>query len=309
MKRTKQIQDWQLRQRQALPLEQKVMFSRARVKEWVEKWGEDNCYVSFSGGKDSTVLLHLVRELYPDLRAVFVNTGLEYPEIVEFVRKTPNIQEIRPEMDFLSVVRKCGYPVVSKRVAQYVKNVQRAKGATATVHLRTTGFRKDGTFSPMGKVPNKWQKLFTAPFRVSDMCCKYLKKNALDAAGDNPIIGTMASDGQQRELSYLQYGCNSFDTDRPRSAPLSIWLEADIWGYIKTRGLEYSRIYRRGAHRTGCMFCMFGLHLEQRPNRFDIMQLFHPELFKWCMDGPLGLREVIRFTYGMEFPELPDFMK
>ncbi len=70
---------------QALPLEMKVLKTKQRIREWVQHYGTDGVYVSFSGGKDSTVLLHIVRELYPDIEAVFVDTGLEYPPDVIFV--------------------------------------------------------------------------------------------------------------------------------------------------------------------------------------------------------------------------------
>ena len=73
-----------LRRLQALPLEIKIKMTQRRIRDWVKKYGEDGVYVSFSGGKDSTVLLHIVREMYPDIEAVFVNTGLEYPEIQRF---------------------------------------------------------------------------------------------------------------------------------------------------------------------------------------------------------------------------------
>ena len=67
----------ELRMLQALPLEIKVMKTKQRIREWVEYYGVDGVAVSFSGGKDSTVLLHLVRELYPQVEAFFVDTGLE----------------------------------------------------------------------------------------------------------------------------------------------------------------------------------------------------------------------------------------
>lgn len=70
----------ELRMRQALPLESKVAMTKLRIREWVHEFGEDKVYVSFSGGKDSTVLLHIVREMYPNIPAVFSDTGLEYPE-------------------------------------------------------------------------------------------------------------------------------------------------------------------------------------------------------------------------------------
>ena len=74
-----------LRQRQALPLGAKVLMSQNRIREWYEHFDGNVC-VSFSGGKDSTVLAHLVRDVYPDVPLVFSNTGLEYPEIQAFAR-------------------------------------------------------------------------------------------------------------------------------------------------------------------------------------------------------------------------------
>ena len=70
-----------LRYFQAMPLDIKISLTQARIREWVREYGTDGVYISFSGGKDSTVLLHIVREMYPEIEAVFVNTGLEYPEI------------------------------------------------------------------------------------------------------------------------------------------------------------------------------------------------------------------------------------
>lgn len=84
------IDKMQLKIRQAMPLKDKIAFTQRRINEWVKFFGSDGCYVSFSGGKDSTVLLHLVRELYPDVEAVFVDTGLEYPEIRKFVKTFDN---------------------------------------------------------------------------------------------------------------------------------------------------------------------------------------------------------------------------
>ena len=75
-----------LKQFQAMPLPVKVALTKTRIRSWVNEFGVNGVYVSFSGGKDSTVLLHLVREEFPDVPAVFIDTGLEYPEIREFVR-------------------------------------------------------------------------------------------------------------------------------------------------------------------------------------------------------------------------------
>ena len=64
---------------QSWPLERKIMVTQARIIEWYKRF-DGNVFVSFSGGKDSTVLLDLVRRVCADIPAVFVDTGLEYPE-------------------------------------------------------------------------------------------------------------------------------------------------------------------------------------------------------------------------------------
>ena len=111
----------ELKMLQALPLELKVARTQQRIREWVDYWGKDHVCVSFSGGKDSTVLLHIVREMYGnDIPAVFVNTGLEFPEIQRHVRTFENVVTLVPEMNFREVLTKYGYPVISKEVSQAV---------------------------------------------------------------------------------------------------------------------------------------------------------------------------------------------
>ena len=110
---------------QGLPLSVKVEKTKQRIREWVEYYGEDGVYVSFSGGKDSTVLLHIVRELYPNVPAVFCDTGLEYPEIREFVKGFENVVWLKPKMTFRNVIEKYGYPMISKEVAECVSGARR----------------------------------------------------------------------------------------------------------------------------------------------------------------------------------------
>lgn len=114
----------ELRIMQAYPLDLKVKKTQLRIREWVNYYGIENCAVSFSGGKDSTVLLHIVRELYPDIEAVFCNTGLEYPEIQKFAKSFDNVTVLHPQMNFKDVVTKYGYPFISKEVAERVHNAR-----------------------------------------------------------------------------------------------------------------------------------------------------------------------------------------
>ena len=59
------------------------------IRDTIAKYGEENFYLSFSGGKDSTVVHHLLDMAIPGnkIPRVFSNTGIEYNAIVEFVRE------------------------------------------------------------------------------------------------------------------------------------------------------------------------------------------------------------------------------
>jgi 3'-phosphoadenosine 5'-phosphosulfate sulfotransferase (PAPS reductase)/FAD synthetase len=293
---TKRHQDWELRQMQSLPLEAKIVKSQLRIREWYDYWN-GQVYVSFSGGKDSTVLLHLVRSMYPNVPAVFADTGLEYPEIREFVRSTENVTIIRPEMTFKSVIEKYGYPVISKRQAQYIREA-RNTNSEYLYRRRTEGINRDGSIAQYAKISDKWLYLIDAPFKIDDRCCHVMKKRPFTIyereTGRRPYIGTMASEARTRELTWLQHGCNAFDLKRPTSQPISFWLEEDIWDYLKRYNIPYSKIYDMGWERTGCMWCAFGVHLEDEPNRFQRMAKTHPNLYRYCMDK-LGFAEVLSY--------------
>jgi len=119
--------------KQALPLDVKVMLTQKRIREWVNEYGVEGVCVSFSGGKDSTVLLHLVRELYPDVKAVFSNTGLEYPEIQRFVKSFDNVDIVTPKMRFDEVISTYGYPLISKEVAEAIYYARRIRSQEVNV--------------------------------------------------------------------------------------------------------------------------------------------------------------------------------
>lgn len=280
-----------LKQRQSLPLEAKITLTKNRIRQWYNHW-EGNVYVSFSGGKDSTVLLHLVRSIFLDAVAVFVDTGLEYPEIRSFAKSIGNVVWLRPKMKFSEVIEKYGYPVISKEVSQKIHEIL----TTKSIKLRNKRFYGDSNKYKSGKIPDKWKYLISSNIKVGHQCCNALKKNPIKKyereSGSKPIVGIMAADSHARKQKYMRNGgCNSFD-GKIESMPLSFWTDSDIWGYIRKYNIPYSSIYDMGYERTGCMFCMFGVHLEKGENRFQRMKRTHPKQWDYCINK-LGCGKVL----------------
>ena len=294
---------YDLIQMQSLPLDIKIRMTKERIRQWYEYW-DGQVYISFSGGKDSTVLKHIVDSMYNDIPAVFVNTGLEYPEIQKFAISQKNVVTIRTEMRFDEVIKKYGYPVISKEVAQTVweakKNAKTGKYAYRIKKLNGELLDKNGKLSTYN-IP-KWKFLLDAPYDISHKCCDVMKKrpakNYEKTTGRKAIIGTLASESTLRKTQWVKYGCNALESKRPTSQPLSFWTEQDILNYIKQFDVPYCSVYgdivpvdegtllkTTGCDRTGCVFCMFGCHLEKEPNRFQRLKETHPRQYEYCIGG------------------------
>lgn len=321
-------QAWELTQKQSLPLDIKIRMTEQRIRDWYDYFGGD-VYVSFSGGKDSTVLLDICRRLFPNVEAVFVDTGLEYPEIRDFVKTKENVTCLHPvkwnrhtrkyeRTNFRNVIKEHGYPVISKEVAECIEEARKGianNNGTYTYRIqKLDGTAKQKNGSPSAFNIPQWKFLIDAPFKISTTCCKVMKKAPFHSfekeTGKKPFIATMASESRLRKKTWLSHGCNAFDKKTPSSQPMSFWTEQDVLTYLLTYNIEYSSVYgdiveQNGklkttkCDRTGCMFCMFGCHLEAEPNRFQMMKKTHPKQYEYCMksieDGGLGLDEILTF--------------
>lgn len=107
--------------------------------------------MSFSGGKDSTVLLHIARQLYPDIPAVFSNTGLEYSSIQRFVKAWDNVDIVVPKMNFMQVVSTYGYPLIGKEVAEAIYYARRLRSQNGNVERE-----REDTAQPSITAGNSW---------------------------------------------------------------------------------------------------------------------------------------------------------
>lgn len=330
-----------LKELQTLPLWRKIQITQARIMEWYNYY-EGQVYVSFSGGKDSTVLADLTSRVCKtcgyDLTLVFVDTGLEYPEIRAFVKSFAdwlrttyeiNIELVilKPEMRFDEVIKKHGYPLISKEISRDVGRTQKNKGINTRngeftyAYKALNGLLENGSKNPFNK--EKWAYLVDAPFKISNECCNIMKKKPLHKydkeSHKKPIIGTMTFESMQRKNQWLQTGCNAFDNKNPQSKPMSFWTENDVLEYINTYKIPYASVYgdivkdenekykTTKLNRTGCIFCGFGCHLEKSPNRFERLKETHPKMWDYCIrpveENGLGMGIVLDYInvpYGKE---------
>lgn len=268
-----------LKELQALPLDRKIIISQTRIIEWFLKW-KGEVYVAFSGGKDSTVLADMVARFCAQsgykLYLLFVNTGLEYPEIqkfaktfAEWLRSTYGVDVqldiVRPEMRFDEVIKTYGYPVIGKEVAEAIFDT-RVQSRVTGESVRNTKIY-DRYFNPEGEknkrfpgyCKDKYDPLLDAPFEISHKCCTVMKKNPSklyeEETGRKPILGTMTTESRVRKTKWLKHGCNAFDGKRPTSQPMSFWTEQDVLRYLKKFNIPYCSVYgdiREKGLSTGC---------------------------------------------------------
>lgn len=319
--------DAELKQWQALPLEIKLLMTKQRIRDWINEWGEDGVYISFSGGKDSTVLKHIVDNMGYNVPSVFINTGLEYPEIQKFAKSQNNVVTITPEMRFNEVILKYGYPVISKEVSKRIKDgraaIRNGKENTSYAIQQLNGTylnKKTGEISRQFNM-EKWKYLLDAPFKISSYCCDVMKKRPAKKygkeTGRKPFVATMAAESRLRATRWKKFGCNAFDEKNPVSTPMAFWTEQDVLHYIKYYNVSYCSVYgdiisqqgdddlegqisvqdwlddyrqedvliTTGCDRTGCIFCVFGCHLEGEPNRFQRLKETHPKQYNYCIGG------------------------
>ena len=180
---------------------------------------------------------------------------------------------------------------------------------------------------------SRYKFFLNAPFDISDRCCSKMKKapahNYQKQYNRRPILATLAEESMLRTEKWLKQGCNGFEAKDPTSSPLSFWREQDILSYIRENNIEICSVYgaivpdydkteeldgqldisdfglaqdnrcykTTGCERTGCMFCLFGIHLEKSPNRLERMKITHPKQYDYIMrpkdKGGLGYKEVI----------------
>lgn len=249
---------------------------------------EANAYLSFSGGRDSTILHHLLDEALPGnkIPRVYINTGIEYREVLKFVRKLqeadPRIIIYNSGVNIKQMLETKGYPFKSKEHAEKLSTFQRS-GRCRTVKIYLG--EEPGHTCPKFICPPKLRYQFTEDFKihVSNKCCNELKKKpaaryAREAGRSITITGMRSSEGGQRS----NISCSSFEDNKlvkfhPLAPVPGGWMS---W-YQREREIVLSSLYYPpyNFQRTGCKGCPFALELQ---HELDTMHYLLPEEEKQC---------------------------
>ena len=263
-----------------------LLFDRLQViKDTIKKYGEENFYISFSGGKDSTVLHYLIDEALPNnkIPRVFINTGIEYNYIREFVysmkEKDERFLVINSGVNIKRMLDEKGYPFKSKEHSCKLAMFQNKGNVTKSVNRYING----DCFS----CPKILKYQFTDSFnlKVSDKCCYELKKNPIkryekESGRSVAILGLRMGEGGQRAN---HEGCVVFDNTHTlkKFKPLNPCSNEFIEWYIKERNIKLCKLYYPPFNfkRTGCKGCPYNINIQ---SQLDIMEKYLPDEKRQC---------------------------
>lgn len=229
-------------------------------------------YVSFSGGKDSLVVLDLTRSALKqrDFKAFFLNTGIEFPETVEFARnfcRNEKIQfeEINAGSAFWENVESFGPPAKDFRWCCKV-----CKLASAS-DLET----EKNTFI-MCERKNEQKNEQKSEQKNQENSGQKSREKSGQKNGEN--IAYLTIDGKRRHESFLRARIaasetNPFVPNQLNIFPIRDWRALEVWLYIYWRKLACNPLYEKGFERVGCWLCPSALAAE-----YEQVKVIHPEL-------------------------------
>jgi len=176
-------------------LRNKIRLAKGYIRDFYDAMG-GQVYISFSGGKDSTVLRHLILSMYPNTPVVFCNTTNETEDILNYVKQHKDTIWLTPKQGFVSIIKENGFPLVSKVVARKLKDLKNPTNANAK--SRANWLNEDSAF----RLTKKWRFLVDQEFGITTKCCEVLKKEPFrryeKETGNKPYTGVMAEESQNR---------------------------------------------------------------------------------------------------------------
>lgn len=261
-----------------------------KIKQIITEYEEDNFYISFSGGKDSTVLSALVDMALPNnqIPRVYADTGIELNMIRDFViemQKSDNrIILIKPSVPIKQMLDAQGYPFKSKEYSAIHKQYKKTGLKT---HWVKQYLQCDEQKNKLDRYacPKILRYQFTDEFdlKISDNCCKELKEKPLkqwQKINNKPyaILGVMRSEGGRRNhAKCLAFSGNKLKAFQPLSIISKEW---EKW-FISEYNIKICDIYKPPYNfdRTGCKGCPFNPKLQ---DSLEILEKYFPNERKQC---------------------------
>lgn len=310
----------------ALPYDAKVAYAEKRVWDWVDTCSQYGKHYAVSvGGLDSITLLAFCRSVLGECEGISVSS-LE-DQSIQQVHREMGVTVITPLKSKVQVLKEFGYPVISKQMSAKISRLQTPGDTSPIIKAYMTGeegawggFKTNERF----KIPDKWIKLFgglyaefrpdlhcqTAPFKVSDKCCYWLKEepSRLYQQEHNiwPFLGLMQSEGGRRQYSLRMHGCNYVGETTARSCPFNFFSRQDLLQLALDLHVHVPEIYGEIvrdedgtlrttlAQRTGCAMCGYGVHLDGRPHKFDLLYQQNKKEWEFWM-YKMGWGEVLDY--------------
>lgn len=289
-----------LKQRQALPLEMKIMKSIRTIEDFYDQ-NEGDVYIS-RGGVDSSVLAWLARQSGRKIEEVTI-ASVEPVENIKF-NKEQGVKLLKSR-GTMEVIKKYGYPLISKDVAMKVSRYTKSKNEWAK-ERRLRGYMGDnGKWIYDSRIPLKYQFLIYAPFELSEKCCDMSKKKPLKVyekeTNKKPITGEMAEESHLRKKEYLKHGCIMNDKKRIKCTPMGFWTDQDVKRAILKYDIPYpkdiygdiedneGKLLFTGEQRTGCVICGFGMLHDV--NRFERLKKRNRRQYDYMFNGGEWVRK------------------
>ena len=263
-----------------------TLFDRINViRDVIKKYGEDKFYISFSGGKDSTVLHYLIDEALPgnNIPRVYADTGIEYNDVKAYVKELQatddRIEIIKPSVNIKQMLEKDGYPFKSKEHSNIVRVFQNS-GMGLTVNRYLSGDCRN----PCPQVL-RYQFSDKNTLKISDKCCRRMKKEPFNVwmkanSKTITITGMMASEGGQRARIQACIITDKSGRLKKFHPLLKVSEEWEAW-YIQERGIKLCKLYYQpySFKRTGCKGCPYALRLQEQ---LEVMYTLMLEEYRQC---------------------------
>ncbi len=260
-----------------LKLEYKIRYSNRLIEKVFENHSKP--VVCWSGGKDSTVILHLILKYAPDIPVIYNDTGVEFPETRSFVKQIAsewnlNLFVAKPNRGetFWNCVKMHGWPMFGKAQALSIEQARR----TGNIRSSLSAFERT---------------LALEGVSISSRCCDFTRerptKRVESEIGANAkFLGIMASESRSRMRLFVDHGDYYFvkryfgrRRGMWKASPISVWQENDIWEYHSLYNLPHCSLYDMGHQRNGCWPCAMGIKFGQ----LGRLRISHPKLFRYLI--------------------------